>query len=203
MPPYPDHLDEQTIQGYTKALALGQRAFGGPDRQAKPLPHIFGSAAYIQDAHAGLGFLQPDQDTTTDVADTQPLISQQGTHRHNSSAGASGQTRKSATASNMPEQTEIAYQPQNFKAMLEAALQGKFVDSSGLQAQSEIADISQYQGSGSAHVGSVADATASNADNLALHDSKQHIEDGAMSTDLPHVLAWLEKGRSLFDEDED
>ena len=197
----------QTIQGYTKALALGQRAFGGPDRQTKPLPHIFGSAAYIQDAHAGLRFLQPDQDTTTDVADSQPLISQQGTHRRNSSAGASRQTCKSAMASNMPEQTEIAYQPQNFKAMLEAALQGKFVDSCGLEAQSEIADISQYQGSGAAHAGSVAgsvaDATARNAGNLALHDSKQHIEDAAMSTDLPHVLAWLEKGRSLFDEDEE
>lgn len=192
----------QTIQQYQVALALGQTAFETPNKQAQPLPHIFGSAAYIQDPHAGLGSLHPEQDISVNPTTSNDFGSSATRNRGTATGGqASRQTDQATSASALPEQADTAYQPQNFKAMLEAALKGNFAAPSGLEAESEAADFSQYQRS--TQQGSVADGTCTDTNSMSLHDSKQHSEDEAASTDLPHVLAWLEKGRSLFDEDEE
>ena len=84
--------------------------------------------------------------------------------------------------------------------MLEAALKEDLAAPSGIVNQSEAAGLRQDQGS--VHQDSEAERAGKDTESLGLHVSRQQSKDGAASADLPHVLAWLEKGRSLFDEDE-
>ncbi len=84
--------------------------------------------------------------------------------------------------------------------MLEAALKRDFAAASGPEAHSEAADASQYQSS--VHQGSHSGRAERDNENVGPSDDRQQSGDGAGTAELPHVLAWLEKGRNLFDEDE-
>ena len=185
----------QTVQQYKEALATGQKAFETPGPAAKPLPYIFGSAAYIQDQYAGLAPLQiqppaPQSDHELSLSN----IASKGQHsdllpsRHNHSI---------SPAQDTPQSVDLAQQPQNFKAMLEAALKGDI--GGNLAISEEVATSSQ------ASHGHEATATSHHrgARQPCLQDSQQPEKDNAVSADLPHVLAWLEKGRGLFDDDEE
>lgn len=169
-------------------------------KQAKPLPHIFGSAAYIQDPHAGLGALQPEQGVSAVTVDQPGLHSSSGTVTDAGAAGPSRPAHQAPATSSAPIVSEPDCQPQNFRAMLEAALKEDLAAPSGIVNQSEAAGLRQDQGS--VHQDSEAERAGKDTESLGLHVSRQQSKDGAASADLPHVLAWLEKGRSLFDEDE-
>lgn len=200
MPVASDNLDEQTIQQYSKALALGQKARETPGRQAKPMPHIFGSAEYIQDPDAGLGLLQPQQEFSVSAGMEDGLRNILRTTTDTTVASPPRPFHEDTTASSIHETSEMAHQPQSFKAMLEAALKGDFAAASGPKAHSEAADVSQYQSS--VHQGSHYGRAERDHENVSQSHNRQQSGDGAGTAELPHVLAWLEKGRSLFNEDE-
>ena len=164
------------------------------------MPHIFGSAGYIQDPDAGLGLLQPQQEFSASVGMEDGLRNILGTTADTTIASASRPFHEDTTASSIHETSEMARPPQSFKAMLEAALKGDFAAASGLKAQSEAPDMSQYQSS--VHQGSHSGRAERDNENVGSSDNRQQSGDVAGTAELPHVLAWLEKGRSLFDEDE-
>lgn len=170
----------QTLHHYTKALALGQKALETPLIPAKPLPHIFGSAAYIQDQYAGLGSLQPENSSND-----QPGIDSVSTADsiHLPSNHPAFSTHK------LYEPIDPVYQPQNLKTMLEAALKGDLTSHPG-----SVAETKQYRHEG----------PAASSQDASTAESDGHQPGGAVdaSADLPHVLAWLEQGRGLFDDDE-
>ena len=170
-------------------------------KQTKPLPHIFGSAAYIQDPHAGLGALQPEQDVSVVTVDERGSHSSLSTVMGTvATTGVPSSAHQAPATNSVPNVSEPGYQPQNFRAMLEAALKGDLAAPSGVEDQSEAAGLSQDQGS--MQQGSDTERAGKDTEMLGLRGSRQQSENGAASADLPHVLAWLEKGRSLFDEDE-
>ncbi len=164
------------------------------------MPHIFGSAGYIQDPDAGLGLLQPQQEFSASVGMEDGLRNILGTTADTTIASPSRPFHEDTTASSIHETSEMAHPPQSFKAMLEAALKGDFAAASGLKAQSEAPDMSQYQSS--VHPGSHSGRAERDSENVGSSDNRQQSGDGAGTAELPHVLAWLEKGCSLFDEDE-
>jgi hypothetical protein len=166
------------------------------------VPHIFGSAGYIQDPDAGLGLLQPQQEFSASAVMEDGLRNILGTDTTTDTTVASPSRpfHEDTTASSIHETSEMAHQPQSFKAMLEAALKGDCAAASGLTAQSEAADVSLYQSS--VHQGSHSGRAERDNENVGSSDNRQQSGDGAGTAELPHVLAWLEKGRSLFDEDE-
>ena len=164
------------------------------------MPHIFGSAGYIQDPDAGLGLLQSQQEFSVFAGMENGLGKILGTTIDKTTASPSRPSHKDSTASSIHETSEMAHQPQSFKAMLEAALKGNFAAASGPKAHSEVADVSQYQSS--VHLGSHSGRVKRDNENVGSSDNRQQSGDGAGTAELPHVLAWLEKGRSLFDEDE-
>jgi len=166
------------------------------------VPHIFGSAGYIQDPDAGLGLLQPQQEFSASAVMEDGLRNILGTDTTTDTTVASPSRpfHEDTTASSIHETSEMAHQPQSFKAMLEAALKGDFAAASGPKAHSEAADVSLYQSS--VHQGSHSGRAERDNENVGSSDNRQQSGDGAGTAELPHVLAWLEKGRSLFDEDE-
>lgn len=180
----------QTVRHYTEALAIGQKAFEEPLVPAMPLPHIFGSAAYIQDQHAGLGCLHPKPESPTHE---QLVIGNASKHldlRH--LAAATPNHLPPSAHNNISEPAGPVYQPQNLKAMLEAALRGNVLSHTG--AASDTTPCRQYQ---------LESPTASTqAASKAWQDSQQSGGAVTPSAELPHVLAWLEQGRGLFDDDE-
>lgn len=179
----------QTVQQYIEALALGQKAFEEPLAPATPLPHIFGSAAYIQDPHTGLSSLHPKPETPTEEQDVIENASRNLDSVHLPSATLN---HPPPSAHQSSEPVDSFYQPQNLKAMLEAALKGDLPSHAG--AVPDTAPSKQHQPE--------SPAASTQAASKAWQDS--HQPDGAVgaSADLPHVLAWLEQGRGLFDDDE-
>ncbi|KAL3156584.1 hypothetical protein ABBQ38_000873 [Trebouxia sp. C0009 RCD-2024] len=164
-----------------EALALGQKALEEPVMSAKPLPHIFGSAAYIQDQHAGLGSLEPKAESTSQ----QQLVVDSASTADSTRVPPTTRNQPSSFTQNTHEPGDSAYQPQNLKAMLEAALKGNATSLPGAVSETRL-----YQREGPA---------ASSQDE---QDSQQPVGPADASADLPHVLAWLEQGRGLFDDDE-
>ena len=85
--------------------------------------------------------------------------------------------------------------------MLEAALRGETLSLSNLDPPPKLSSTEQYQSS----------AQLSNSSRDRIHreaadvhaSSSEQRQDSQAATDQPHVLAWLEKGRSLFDEDDE
>ena len=185
----------QTVNRYQEALALGQTAFETSCTHKKPVPHIFGSAAYIQDVYAGLRSLHSEQD---DPAHAGPDNAPNGSQGVNGStrAAIAGQVQETTPISNL---CDMAEEPQTFKAMLEAALKGNVAVPQGVNHQS----VYVGQDQGSVHQDSPAEDAQGAEGNAGMPDSKQASEHGVASTDLPHVLVWLEKGRSLFDDDDE
>ena len=187
----------QTVQHYKEALAMGQKAFETPGPAAKPLPYIFGSAAYIQDQYAGLASLETQQ--SAPQPDHEPYLNSHASKgQHSAALPPARHNRSVSPAQDTFQSNDFGQQPQNFKAMLEAALKGNVVSN---LATSELATSSQYQAS----LDREATATSHHqgASQLGLQDSHQPEKDNDVSADLPHVLAWLEKGRGLFDDDEE
>lgn len=176
----------QTVKQYTEALAIGQKAFQLPPTPATPLPYIFGSAAYIQDQYAGLGCLQPKPESPTQE---QLAIGNASSSMHRAAATPN---RPPPPAHNLSEPGDLIHQPQNLKAMLEAALKGDVPSHPG--AVSDSHPFRQHQLEDS--------AASTQAASKVWHDSQQPDGAVAASADLPHVLAWLEQGRGLFDDDE-
>ena len=174
----------QTVQRYIEALAIGQKAFEEPVTAAKPLPHIFGSAAYIQDQHAGLGCLQLKPENPAN----QQLATEIASRTVNSARLPPATFNHPALRATEPADTD--YKPQNLKAMLEAALKGNVPS----QSVYETAPCRQQQHE--------SPAASSQAASKAWQDTQQSGGADAASADLPHVLAWLEQGRGLFDDDE-
>ena len=162
------------------------------------MPHIFGSAGYIQDPDAGLGLLQSQQEFFAGMENGLGKIL--GTTIDKTTTSPSRPSHEESTACSIHETSEMAHQPQSFKAMLEAALKGDFAAASGPKAHSEAADVSQYQSS--VHQGSHYGRAERDHENVSQSHNRQQSGDGAGTAELPHILAWLEKGRSLFDEDE-
>lgn len=196
----PSQTDEQTLQRYKEALKLGQRALEVERRQAKPLPHIFGSAAYIQDPHAGLGSLPCFE--SNGVANTATEHTAPVTARETAAEQAQpAQQSQQATAAESTELEEAPYQPQNFKAMLEAALRGKTLSLSNLDPPPKLSSAEQHESSAQLS-NSSRDRVQREAADMHASSSEQR-QDTHAATDQPHVLAWLEKGRSLFDEDDE
>lgn len=179
----------QTVQQYIEALAVGQKAFEEPVVPATPLPHIFGSAAYIQDPHAGLGSLQPKPESPTEE---QVVIANANRNVDSMHVPSATLDHPPSSAHQASEPADSFYQPQNLKAMLEAALKGDLPSHAG--AVSDPTPSKQHQPE--------SPAAGTQAAGKAWQDSDQ--PDGAVgaSADLPHVLAWLEQGRGLFDDDE-
>lgn len=177
------------IQQYTEALAVGQKAFEEPPAPATPLPHIFGSAAYIQDPHAGLSSLQPKPECPTEE---QVVIDDASRSLNSMHLPSATLNHPPSSAQQTSETADSFYQPQNLKAMLEAALKGDVLSHAG--AISDTAPAKQHQPE--------SPAASTQAASKSWQDS--HQPDGAVgaSADLPHVLAWLEQGRGLFDDDE-
>lgn len=169
------------MQHYIEALALGQKALEEPLSPAKPLPHIFGSAAYIQDQHAGLGSLQPKAESTSQ----EQLVVDSGSTADSARVPPTTRNHPSSFTHNTLDPGDSVYQPQNLKAMLEAALKGNAASH-----LSAISETKLYQCDGPA---------ASSQDEQG---SQQPVGPADASADLPHVLAWLEQGRGLFDDDE-
>lgn len=97
-----------------------------------------------------------------------------------------------SSARNTSEPADLVYEPQNLKAMLEAALKGDVPSHPG--AVSDTYPFGQHQLENP--------AASTRAANNVWQDSQQPGGAVATSADLPHVLAWLEQGRGLFDDDE-
>jgi len=149
-----------------------------------------------------LGLLQPQQEFSASAVVEDGLHNILGTDTTTGTTVASPSrlVQEDITASSTHETSEMAHQPHSFKAMLEAALKGDFAAASGPKAHSEAVDASQYQSS--VHQGSHSGRTERDSENVGSSDNRLQSGDGAATAELPHVLAWLEKGRSLFDEDE-
>ena len=85
--------------------------------------------------------------------------------------------------------------------MLEAALKGNTGSLFSQNASGELADFNQHQ-----ILSSIAPSSSSRTghrtevDEMQTNDRGQH-QSSSIASDQPHVLAWLEKGHSLFDED--
>ena len=178
----------QTVKQYTEALAIGQMAFEEPLAPATPLPHIFGSAAYIQDQHAGLGCLQPKPESPTH----EQLAIDNASRSLDSMHMAAATPNHPSTAHYMSKPPDLLHQPQNLKAMLEAALKGDVPSHPGVV--SDTYPFRQHQLENP--------AASTQAAGKVWQNSQQSGGAAAASADLPHVLAWLEQGRGLFDDDE-
>lgn len=182
----------QRVKEYKQALQLGHQAFAAQDNTAKLLPHIFGSAAYLQDPFAGLRLpLLPQPEPVS----AEQSVQQKKTEQQSNNAPAS-QALPAKQAASMADidisgNNELQHQPQNFKAMLEAALKGDVCMPPSIhhmpheQPESDTQPKAMYVGS---------------TDNkMSVHD---HIEGHECRTTVPHVLVWLEQGHGLFDGDE-
>lgn len=187
----------QTVNEYKKALLLGHKAFEAQDHTAKPLPHIFGSAAYLQDPLAGLGTAQVSQSRPAEAVETQQPVhqlEQKPQHAAASqtlSAQQAGSTPKADTADN----SDLLYQPQNFKAMLEAALRGE------ADLLTNEPHVAQAEHSHQSRPELDAESAQTGVLSQTLQGHEQP-EGNASQANAPHVLAWLEQGRGLFDNDD-
>lgn len=182
----------QGLNEYKQALLLGQQAFEARDSTANVVPRVFGSAAYLQDPHAGLRPLEPTPQQPKQLQTTEQAPKAFSAQKTQPSA----QTESIADTDNLAS-SEALHQPQNFKAMLEAALKGDAYPESTLNGM----PLQQSQGDAQqeamhAHVYDTA------IKNTALSASDQP-EGQESQVAVPHVLAWLEQGRGLFDNDED
>lgn len=186
---------------YKQALSLGQTAFEAQDNTPKPVPHIFGSAAYLQDPLAGLGSPPPPQETHRVVVDSQQIV--QHSEQAVSDAAAKPpppvQPAPSVTGADSADSSVLLHQPQNFKAMLEAALKGDMYLPSDAHNDPHAEQPLHSLPPRAAPVSAVDRAEVSKL--LQANDQPEGIESKATVT-VPHVLAWLEQGRGLFDNDD-
>ena len=154
------------------------------------MPHIFGSAAYIQDQLAGLG--PPEvQERASKVE--QSVSSTASKHVHNAALTNATHTCSTSSAQETKEQADMG-KPRNFKAMLEAALSAK--------SASQLDAFSTGVAGQDLPSGEVASSYGGPSKSW-LKNSKQLSNEDPTSADQPHVLAWLEQGRGLFDDDEE
>lgn len=187
----------QTVNEYKEALLLGHKAFEAQDHTAKPLPHIFGSAAYLQDPLAGLGTAQVSQSLLAEAVETQQSVHQpeqkiqHAAASQTLSAQQAGSTPKADTAEN----SDLLYQPQNFKAMLEAALKGE------ADLLTNEPHVTHAERSHPSRPELDADPARNGVLSQMLQEHEQP-KGNASQANAPHVLAWLEQGRGLFDNDD-
>ena len=195
-------LSVQTINVYQEALLVGQKAFDAQDHVSKPLPHIFGSAAYLQDPQAGLGSVATQQDTeaSTQSQQSTDLIEQTPARLVSQSVAAPSLPRTADSKSG--DKGKTAYQPQNFKAMLEAALQGDVSVAIPEQQQSgdEQHEAPLWKKDPDA---SAVNGVSHNSGSVSMLRTAEQPAESKSQESVPQVLAWLEQGRGLFDDESD
>ena len=191
----------QTVDKYQEALLLGQKAFEAQDHVNKPLPHIFGSAAYLRDPQAGLGILPSRQDAVAGTTTESQLSRDQDEERpKQASQPILTHPAPSIVGNEIAAATEQNYQPQNFKAMLEAALKGE--GTLNTAEQHKLADEEHLPRLWQKSDAILPDDTLHKAvPDRMLAASDQPAENRSQES-VPQVLAWLEQGRGLFDYDD-
>lgn len=187
----------QTINAYQEALLVGQKAFDAQDHVSKPLPHIFGSAAYLQDPHAGLGSTATQQGIEASTQSQQSRVSDEQMPARLVPLLAAARPEPSTADTGAGSKAEPIYHPRNFKAMLEAALNGDVSVTSQEQQQSadEEHEAISWQKDPDASPGK--GVTRKNESMLSTSNQPDD------SKSVSQVLAWLEQGRDLFDEESD